>query len=76
MAAARLKAVGNRRDPLTGVSEFPNVAETLPPVLAPMPEVAPPPGLAPIRLAAPFEALRARADAATAATGRRPAVSP
>jgi methylmalonyl-CoA mutase len=73
---ARLKAVSSRKDPLTGASEFPNVAEAPVPVLAPMPAATPAPsnGLAPMRLSEPFEALRAAADAATKASGTRPRV--
>jgi len=73
--AARLKAIGSRKDPLTGASEFPAVKEAPVAVLAPMPPVpaAPAGALAPMRLAEPFEALRDSADAA-AAKGRRPSV--
>lgn len=75
-AAARRRAVASRRDALTGASEFPNVAEAAPHVLAPLPVANPAAasGLAPMRLAEPFEALRAAADAATKAAGKRPAV--
>ena len=68
---AREKAVATRRTPITGVSEFPDLAEK--PV-----ERAPPPGrrrtagLPVYRPAAPFEAYRDRSDAVLAATGARP----
>ncbi len=77
-AAARAEAVAHRDDPLTGVSEFPNVAEKLPP-RAPLPAEpieAPAgagPGLPVIHYDADFEELRGRADAHTAA-GARPVV--
>ncbi|MDC7788941.1 methylmalonyl-CoA mutase family protein [Rhodoplanes sp. TEM] len=79
--AAREKAAAGRRDPITGVSEFPNIAEAAPAVLdvAP-PAVAPLPAgvtltpLAPMRTAAAFEALRDASDAALAKTGSRPKV--
>lgn len=78
---ARAKAIATRREPITGTSEFPNLSEASVSVLAPPP--APAPGsdatgdaitveaLPSIRLAEPFEALRASADIATAA-GERP----
>ncbi|MFD2182047.1 methylmalonyl-CoA mutase family protein [Rhodoplanes azumiensis] len=79
--AAREKAAAGRRDPITGVSEFPNIAEGAPAVLdvAP-PAVAPLPAgvtltpLAPMRTAEAFEALRDASDAALAKTGSRPKV--
>ncbi|MCP8937831.1 methylmalonyl-CoA mutase subunit beta [Alsobacter sp. SYSU M60028] len=75
--AARAKAVATRRDPLTGASEFPDIAEKPVHVLAPAPAPAPAsgqwPSLAPMRLAEPYEALRDAADDAEA-KGRRPAV--
>jgi methylmalonyl-CoA mutase len=72
--AARQKAVATRRTPITGVSEFPDLAEV--PV-----ERTPRPasqngsqhgGLPVYRPAAPFEAYRDRSDAVLAATGTRP----
>lgn len=78
---ARAKAIATRREPITGTSEFPNLSEASVSVLAP-----PPPAstertgsggaitvdaLPSIRLAEPFEALRASADIAEAA-GERP----
>src|SRR5215207_1201715 len=70
--AKRRANLAHRRDPLTGVSEFPNLAEQ-PPVRPPAP--APPSGGLPqVRYAEAFEALRDRADAHAAATGVRPKV--
>jgi methylmalonyl-CoA mutase len=59
--ARRRANVAHRRDPITGVSEFPNLAETLP-RRAPAP-AAPAGGLARVSYGQDFEALRARADA-------------
>ncbi|WP_327351692.1 methylmalonyl-CoA mutase family protein [Streptomyces sp. NBC_01304] len=70
--AVRSKALAKRREPVTGVSEFPNLAE--PPVVR---EPAPEPrsgGLPRVRRDEGFEALRARSDAQLAATGTRPRV--
>ncbi|MDP4002431.1 methylmalonyl-CoA mutase family protein [Methylobacterium sp. NEAU K] len=84
---ARAKAVATRREPLTGASEFPNLAEKPVTVL----DVAPAPAgptsnfgsggsavacdaLPSHRLAEPYEALRDASDAYLAKTGRRPAV--
>lgn len=72
--AARLKAVATRKDPLTGASEFPNVAEAPVAVLAPMPAQADKGPLAPMRLAQPYEALRDASDATLKARGARPRV--
>lgn len=114
--AERAAAIAKRREPLTGVSEFPNVHETVPEVLHPpkretrrgvAPVDLPPAGrgerfeaqvaafaggairsalsrpkadtvfveaLKPIRLAEPFEALRAELDALTVSRGARPQV--
>jgi methylmalonyl-CoA mutase len=68
----RLTNIAHRRDPLTGISEFPNLDEQLP-VRTPM---APPPdgGLPRHRYAEVFEARRDRADAYAAASGCAPAV--
>lgn len=78
---ARAKAIATRREPITGTSEFPNLSEASVSVLASPP--APASGsdgggnaitveaLPSIRLAEPFEALRASADIAEAA-GERP----
>ena len=70
--AERAANVARRKDPITGVSEFPDIAETpvvrLPTPAADAHDVAAP--LAPHRYAEPFEALRDRADRA----GTRPAI--
>jgi len=79
--AARDADIAKRKNVVTGVSEFPNLNEATPDVLAPAP--APTPhakeaiafeALAPIRLAASFEALRDRSDAVLKQTGKRPQV--
>lgn len=77
----RAKAIATRREPITGTSEFPNLSEASVSVLAQPPAPAPSndasgdaitvEALPSIRLAEPFEALRARADTAEAA-GERP----
>jgi methylmalonyl-CoA mutase len=56
--------VAHRRTAITGVNEYPNLAE------APLPAADPAPGA--VRYAAAFEALRDRSDAHLAATGARP----
>ncbi|MEQ8841930.1 MAG: methylmalonyl-CoA mutase family protein [Acidimicrobiales bacterium] len=66
----RLDALGTRRTPITGVSEFPNLDETV----VDRPTRKPGGGFPIRRLAAPFEALRDGADRVLAATGRRPTV--
>ncbi|MBV9920971.1 MAG: methylmalonyl-CoA mutase subunit beta [Pseudonocardia sp.] len=67
---AREKAIATRRTPITGVSEFPDLAEV------PVERVAPAPhpngGLPVYRPAAAFESYRDRSDAVLAATGARP----
>jgi methylmalonyl-CoA mutase len=71
---ARRQNLGHRRDPLTGVSEFPNAADRSPAGSGAGSGTGSPvdqPGPFPLRrLAAPFEALRDAADAAPT----RPAV--
>ncbi|MQY09165.1 methylmalonyl-CoA mutase subunit beta [Actinomadura macrotermitis] len=64
--------IARRRAPLTGVSEFPNLAETLP-AREPAP-AAPSGGLPSVHYAQDFEALRDRSDAHAEATGARPKV--
>jgi methylmalonyl-CoA mutase len=66
---ARAARIATRRDPITGVSEFPNLAEKLPERL-PAAQVMPSGGLPQVRAAQEFEALRDAADAAA----ERPAV--
>ncbi|WP_335933207.1 methylmalonyl-CoA mutase small subunit [Streptomyces sp. PTD5-9] len=74
--AARGKDLATRREPVTGVSEFPHLAER--PVErepAPAAPAAAAPGALPrVRRDEAFEALRARSDARLAAAGRRPRV--
>jgi methylmalonyl-CoA mutase len=70
--AQRAADLASRREPVTGVSEFPNLTERL---VARDP--APPPpggGLPRVRRAEAFEALRARSDAVLADTGTRPRI--
>jgi methylmalonyl-CoA mutase len=74
---ARQKAIANRRDPLTGTSEFPHLSETVVKVSQPAPPAAPPSSesaLPCIRLAEPFETLRDKSDAILKQTGMRPKV--
>ncbi|WP_077057943.1 methylmalonyl-CoA mutase family protein [Streptomyces sp. MP131-18] len=68
----RSRQLAVRREPVTGVSEFPTLAER--PVER-IPAPAPPAGGLPrVRRDEAFEALRARSDAHLAATGARPRV--
>ena len=77
--AARDVNIARRKDVLTGASEFPNLHEKTPAVLDAKPVTGLLPddivirfdALAPIRLAAPFEALRDRSDQMLK-TGKRP----
>ncbi len=66
----RLAALGTRRTPITGVSEFPDLGES--PVERPA--RADQAGFPVRRLAAPFEELRDAADRALAERGTRPTV--
>ena len=76
--AAREANIAKRRDVLTGASEFPNLHEAEVAVLDAKPIVLPPYGeakfkfdpLAPMRLAAPFEALRDKSDDKLKSIGR------
>jgi methylmalonyl-CoA mutase len=78
--AAREKAVARRKDALTGVSDYPNLAELPAAVLDVAPVVTPKESAATltieplpsIRLAAPFEALRDASDRMLKKTGARP----
>ncbi|MFF1449837.1 methylmalonyl-CoA mutase family protein [Streptomyces sp. NPDC058274] len=70
--AARSAKLARRREPITGVSEFPNLAERLP-ERAPAP-TEPSGGLPRVRRDEAYEALRARSDAHLAATGSRPRI--
>jgi methylmalonyl-CoA mutase len=78
VADKRERDVRRRKLPITGTSEFPNLAEAPVEILAPAP-LLPIAGDSPARLVSrrtsePFERLRDRADALAIATGRRPAV--
>ncbi|MDX3583494.1 methylmalonyl-CoA mutase subunit beta [Streptomyces europaeiscabiei] len=68
--AARAGKLAKRREPVTGVSEFPHLAEK-PVVREPAPE-PPSGGLPRVHRDEAYEALRARSDAHLAATGSRP----
>ena len=80
--AAREANIAKRRDVLTGASEFPNLHEADVAVLDAKPIVLPPYGeakykfdpLPPMRLAAPFEALRDESDAIMKTNGQRPRI--
>ncbi|MEU8862377.1 methylmalonyl-CoA mutase subunit beta [Streptomyces umbrinus] len=70
--AARSAKLAKRREPVTGVSEFPNLAERS---VARQPAPEPPSGGLPrVRRDEAYEALRARSDAHLAATGTRPRI--
>ncbi|MBA9048693.1 MULTISPECIES: methylmalonyl-CoA mutase family protein [Streptomyces] len=70
--AERSKKLAKRREPITGVSEFPLLAEK-PVEREPAPE-APSGGLPRVRRDEAFEELRARSDAHLAANGARPRI--
>ena len=80
--AAREANIAKRRDVLTGASEFPNLHEADIAVLDAKPIVLASYGeakfkfdaLAPMRLAAPFEALRDKSDAILKKSGKRPKI--
>jgi len=80
--AAREANIAKRRDVLTGASEFPNLHEVDIAVLDAKPVVLPSPGeakikfdsLPPMRLAAPFEALRDKSDEKLKTSGARPRI--
>ena len=69
-SAKRSANLAKRREPITGVSEFPNLAER--PVVRDPAPARPDGGLPRIRRAARFEQLRTRSDAHLTATGSRP----
>jgi len=71
--AARIANIASRVDPITGVSEFPNLAEE-PLDRTPRPARGSAAGLPVRRYAAEFEELRDRSDAVLAETGSRPVV--
>ncbi|MFE6782557.1 MULTISPECIES: methylmalonyl-CoA mutase family protein [unclassified Streptomyces] len=70
--SARSRRLATRREPITGVSEFPHLTEK-PVERAPAP-AQPAGGLPRVRRDEAYEALRARSDAHLAATGSRPRV--
>ncbi|MGK5543431.1 methylmalonyl-CoA mutase small subunit [Streptomyces sp. URMC 127] len=70
--ARRSADLATRREPVTGVSEFPHLAEQ--PVQREPAPAAPGGGLPRVRRDEAYEALRARSDAHLAATGARPRV--
>jgi methylmalonyl-CoA mutase len=70
--AQRTVDLAHRREPVTGVSEFPNLAER-PVVRDPAPS-RPGGGLPRVRRAEAFEALRTQSDQQLAATGARPQI--
>ncbi|MEV6834676.1 methylmalonyl-CoA mutase subunit beta [Streptomyces sp. NPDC051133] len=70
--AERSKKLAKRREPITGVSEFPLLAEK-PVEREPAPE-PPSGGLPRVRRDEAYEELRARSDAHLAATGSRPRI--
>ena len=80
--AVREANIAKRRDVLTGASEFPNLHEDTLAVLDATPVVLPAYGeakikfdpLPPVRLAAPFEALRDKSDATLKTSGARPKI--
>jgi methylmalonyl-CoA mutase len=80
--AAREANIAKRKDVLTGASEFPNLHEAEIAVLDAKPIVLPSYGeakfkfdpLAPMRLAAPFEALRDKSDEKLKTSGARPKI--
>jgi methylmalonyl-CoA mutase len=69
---SRRRNLAHRRDPITGVSEFPLLAEQ--PVTRPARPPRPGGGLPVHRYAEEFEALRDRSDRRLAETGARPAI--
>lgn len=79
VVAARDKAIATRKEPLTGISEFPNIHES-PVSVLPVKPAAPKSGktpvepLKPIRLSESFERLREASDRAFAQTKARPKI--
>ncbi|MFF4497742.1 methylmalonyl-CoA mutase family protein [Streptomyces sp. NPDC001546] len=70
--ATRSKRLATRREPITGVSEFPLLSEK--PVVREAAPPAPAGGLPRVRRDEAYEALRARSDAHLESTGARPRV--
>jgi methylmalonyl-CoA mutase len=71
--AKRTANLAKRREAVTGVSEFPNLAER--PVVRPPAPAQPAGGLPRVRRSEAFEALRTRSDEVLAATGDRPRIA-
>ncbi|WP_328908410.1 methylmalonyl-CoA mutase small subunit [Streptomyces sp. NBC_00234] len=71
--AARSRNLARRKEPVTGVSEFPNLAEHLVEREAPA-AAAPGGGLPKVRRDEAYEALRTRSDAHLTSSGTRPTV--
>lgn len=72
---ALMRDVARRKLPITGTSEYPNLAETPAEILAPLPVAQAAAGpFAPMRLSEAFEAFRDLSDADLAAKGARPLV--
>jgi methylmalonyl-CoA mutase len=69
----RAKRLATRQDPITGVSEFPHLAEK-PVVREPLPSIVENGGLPKRRYAQPYEELRDRSDAYLAEHGERPKI--
>jgi methylmalonyl-CoA mutase len=75
VAEKRDRDVRRRKQPITGTSAYPDLAEPAASVLAPVPAVVPSDApFAPHRTAEPFERLRDRAEAIAARRGRAPSV--
>ena len=73
--AARTKAMSSRRRSLVGVNNYPNAAEKLPEIEAPLAEpIGEPSPLPQTRMAEPFERIRARTAAHTRRFGHCPRV--
>ena len=70
--AQRSADLAHRREPVTGVSEFPNLAER--PVVRDPAPARPGGGLPRVRRGEAFEALRTRSDELLASTGARPQI--
>jgi methylmalonyl-CoA mutase len=70
----RLKNISTRKDPLTGVSEYPQLTDASVDIDAPWPKApsSSAPALPMIRLAEPFETLRDTADTFSARSGSPP----
>ncbi|QWF79386.1 methylmalonyl-CoA mutase family protein [Amycolatopsis sp. CA-230715] len=73
-AEARRKRIATRKDPITGVSEFPMLEEKTVTRPAEAPAPSNPDGLPKLRYAADYEALRDRSDAHLAEHGARPKI--